>query len=305
MDMMGRRLVSFLIFLSVPLTGCATIKSFNMPKVESRLTEAYQNSDDISAKIKEDLTQKKMLIDSLTKGKSATFKEIESNLKLKMSAMDSAYAETERARKMMAEAKAEVASLAYSRAKIRGDEAEYPRVEDAVSRFELGTEKFNKSAADYSRESNSLADLVASKKLYFNFDVGDFLKRSLTALTTAQENTKVMAQELTRTENIVNSYANEDGGLEAESVKPLVELAEQMKGLQSEQVQRVTEMETLRNKLINLAGGQNKIPSTAANWGEFQKLVTDFDRTTSLVNETYRSFQGRVGQVRSLRKPSP
>lgn len=299
------RLSFFLPFFLSLLAGCASIQSFNMKDVDQKLTKAYQNSDDISANMRDDLSQKKLLVESLTKGKTTAFKEIEADVQIKMTAMEKALQDSEVARKSMASAKADIASLAYSHKKIRGDEPEYSRTEDAVASFQASTESFNQAAANYSRESNSLADLVATKKLFFNFDVSDFLKRAQKAIQVARDNNKLMERELTRTETIINSYAGEEGGLESENVKPLVELGEQMRDLQKTQVERINDMEDLKTNLSTLSGGQSKVPSTASNWSDIQKAVTDFDRVTVMVNENYEKFQGRVGQVRSLRSPKP
>lgn len=299
------RLPTFFI-LSAFVAGCASVQTFHMPKVEDKLAKAYETSDEVSRQIDDDWTQKKTLADSLKKGKSAAYKEIESEIKMKLTQMESAYQASQTARKSMTSAKGEVAALGYSRKKIRGDEPEYARVDDAVSQFENAAQKFNEAAANYTRESNSLADLVASKKLYYNFDVADFDKRAEKTVTTARDNLKTMEGEVTRTQNLLNSYlAKDPAAADDEATAPIVQLLEQMQTNYNEQVEKIKQMDDLRRQISGFAQGQAKIPSTAANWTDVQKAVLEFDRNAVAVNEIYKSFHDRVEKVRSMRNPNP
>jgi len=286
------------ILTLIPLAfvaACASVQTFNMPKVEDNLNRAFQKSEEISGNMKEDFNQKKNLLDSLRKTKSSAFKESESELKNKLAAMEKHLNEASGHSKTMTEAKGHVVALGYAKPKIRGDEPEYARVEEAVKDFETAAAAFTASASEYSRESNSLADVVANKKLYFNFEVADFQKKVQQSISSSQENAKIMDREIQRTEDIRNSFEDESRRI------PVEQALAQMISVQKEHTQKIKELNELNSQMVTLAQGQAKIPSTMPNWSEVQRVVSESDRASLTLNELYKDFQAKVDRVRGLR----
>lgn len=284
------RLCSFLV-----VAGCASVKTFTMSKVEDQLVSASQNSEEISQKMQDDFAQKKNLLESLSKGKGPSYKEAEPDLTGRLKRMQSALEQALAQRKAMTDAKAEIASLAYSHKKISGDQPEYARAEEAVHQFETATASFNSAALDYSRESNGLADAVQVKKLYFNFDVPEFQKKAEKSIAAAQENEKLMEREVSRTQDIANSYS-----ANAEALAPVEQLVAQMKSIAQDHNAKINRMREINQQMNQLAKGQNKIPSTSANWSDVQRGVIDFDKATLSVGELFKEFQTKIERVRDL-----
>ncbi|NJL25932.1 MAG: hypothetical protein HC902_12705, partial [Calothrix sp. SM1_5_4] len=106
----------------------------------------------------------------------------------------------------MNESNGTIAAMGYSNKTIANDRPEFDRVDDAVTRFQDAAEDINKAVISYSRESNSLADLVTEKKLFYNFDVAEFQKRIEQNIKTCQNNQQSMQKELARAESILNNW---------------------------------------------------------------------------------------------------
>lgn len=280
------------------LASCATTKSFHMARVEEQLSKAYMSSEEVSSQVQADLAEKKGLRDSLARGKTEGYKEVEPQIKNKLVTMESLAMQMLKARKQMMEARAQVTALSYSHKKITSDKPEYARVEEFVKDFEAGAMEFNTHAAAYSRESNTLAELVAQKKLYFNFEVADFQKKIARSLESARSNSKFMDQELERAQKIVSSFEGEQQTL-ADA------LYQQMANAASDYNKKAEYLSTLSSQMNNLAGGQAKIPSTSPNWKEVQQAVTDSERATFSLNELYKEFQNKTEKFRMSTKGSP
>lgn len=280
------------------LAGCAATKSFHMSRVEDQLSKAYQSSEEISSQVQADLVEKKNLRDTLAKGKSASYKEVEPQVKTKLAAMETLVDGMLKSRKKMAEARGQVTALSYSHKKIGADQPEYARVEEFVKDFESATKDFNAAAGQYSRESNTLAELVAQKKLYFNFEVGDFQRKVQKALSAAQDNSKFMDQELERAEKIVNSFEGEQHTVASA-------LYQQMANAASDHNKKAEHLSTLNSQMNNLAGGQSKIASTSPGWSEVQRVVSESERATFSLNELYKEFQNKTDKFRASTKGSP
>lgn len=285
-------------FSILMFTACASVKTFHMSQVDDQLSKAYQNSEEISSKVQADLNEKKALQESLAQGKSTDYKAIEPQIKTKLGIMESLTDIMIKARKKMSDARGQVAALSYSKKKIAGDEPEYARVEEYVKDFEDATKEFNTTASNYSRESNTLAELVAIKKLYFNFDVVEFQKKVQRSLKSAQDNSKFMDQELERAHKIVDSF-------EGESHTVADALYQQMADAASNHNKKAEHLSTLSQQMNNLAGGQAKIASTSSNWSEVQKIVTESERATFSLNELYKEFQNKTDKFRASTKGSP
>lgn len=279
------------------LAGCAVTQTFHMSQVEDELSRAYQSSEEISSQVQADLVEKKNLRDSLAKGKSADYKEVEPQIKTKLATMESLADNMLKARKKMAEARAQVTALSYSHKKINAEQPQYARVEEFVKDFKAGTKDFNAAAGNYSRESNTLGELVAQKKLYFNFEVADFQVKVQKALGAAQDSSKFMNQELARAEKIANSF---DG--EQHTVANA--LYQQMSNAASDYNKKAEHLGTLHSQMKNLAGGESKIASTSPNWSEIQRVVSESERATFSLNELYKEFQNKTDQFRASTKGS-
>lgn len=280
------------------LAGCATTKTFHMAQVEEQLSKAYMSSEEVSSQVQADLVEKKSLRDSLARGKTDAYKEVEPQIKTKLITMDNLAMQMLKARKQMMEARAQVTALSYSHKKIGGDQPEYARVEEFVKDFETAAADFNTQAASYSRESNTLAELVAQKKLYFNFEVADFQKKIERSLQAAKTNSKFMDQELDRAQKIVGSFEGEQQTL-ADA------LYQQMANAASDYNKKAEHLSTLSSQMNNLAGGQAKIPSTSPNWKDVQQAVTESERATFSLNELYKEFQNKTEKFRQSTKGSP
>lgn len=277
------------------VASCASVKTFNMPKVEENLNRAFQKSEDISSSMKNDFDEKKLLVDSLSKTKSAAFKESENDLKTRLANMEKNLADAQRHAKTMSEAKGHVTSLGYAKKKISGDEPEYARVEDAVKEFETAAANFTTAAGEYSRETNSMADIVANKKLFFNFDVAEFQKKIQKATGSGQANAKFMDREVQRTEDIRNSFDDESRRA------PVEQALTHLQALRREHGQKLQSLADLSAQMNHLSQGQPKIPSTSSNWADVQKVVVETDRASLSLNELFKEFQSRVDKVRSFK----
>ncbi len=294
---MNMRQVCVGIFAST-LAACASVKTFNMPKVEGELSSAFQSSEEIAGKVQADLNEKKALQESLAKGKTAEYTQSEPQILAKLKAMETLAGQMSKARKKMTEARGQITALGYSKKKIAGDEPEYARVEEHVKDFETAAKEFNTAAGNYSRESNTLAEMVAQKKLFFNFDVGDFQTKVQKSLKSAKSNAKFMDQELERAEKIVNSF---DG----ESRTVADALYQGMANAASDHNKKAEHLGTLNNQMTNLAGGQSKVSSTSPNWSEVQRVVSESERASFSLNELYKEFQNKTDKFRMSTKGSP
>lgn len=277
------------------VAGCASVQTFNMPQVEDNIGRAFQKSEEISANMTDDFAQKKALLESLRKAKTSAFKENELDLKTKLTSMETHLNMASAHSKVMSEAKGHVIALGYAKKKIRADEPEFARVDEAVKEFEAAAAQFTTSASEYSRETNSLADMVANKKLYFNFEVPEFQKKVRQALAASEENASVMAREVQRTEDIRNSFTDEASRF------PVDQALNDMINVQREHSAKILELRDLDRQMTTLSQGQSRIPSTIPNWNEVQRVVSESDRISLTLNELFKSFQTKVDRVRTGR----
>lgn len=280
------------------LASCASVKTFNMPKVEEQLSTAFQSSEETSTKVMADLSEKKRLQETLAKGKSAAYQQSEPQILAKLGAMETWSGNMQKARKKMAEARGQVTAMSYSKKKIAGDQPEFAQVEEHVKDFEEAAAQFGTAAVNYSRESNTLAELVAEKKLYFNFDVDDFQNKVQKSLKSAQANSKFMDQELERAEKIVNSFEGESRTVADAHYQGMADAA-------SNHNKKAEHLGTLNTQMNNMAAGQSKIASTSPNWSEVQRVVTEAERATFSINELYKEFQNKTDKFRASTKGVP
>jgi hypothetical protein len=194
----------------------------------------------------------------------------------------------------MAEANGDIAALSYNRQSVRSDEKEYPRVDEAVKRFEAAAEELNSAVVDYSRESNSMADLIAQKKLYYNFDVADFQKRVQRNINVAQENLKVMERELKRSEAVLASTKSENR-------KTREEIFGEMRAAANDYSAKANRFSEINREVNTSVMGAAKISSLDPHWPEVQKLVAEFDAGVlelAKINETF------LNKVEAFRHPN-
>lgn len=286
--------LAVLIMMITTLTACGSVRVFELPKVQQNLQSTLQKSESIAQKAQNDFKDKKMLIDNLSGSDAPAFKQNETVVRNRLNAMDDALQSIIVEKRNMTEANADIASLSYSRQSVRSDEKEYPTVEEAVKRFEAAAARLNASVLDYSRESNSMADLIAEKKLYYNFEVADFQKRVQRNIKTAQDNQKVMERELRRTEAVLNSS-------KAATRRAQEEIFSEMSGAANDYSTRANRFAEINREVNTAVMGAARISSLDPNWPKVQNLVSEFDRTVLELADINERFMTKVKSFRSPR----
>jgi hypothetical protein len=206
--------------------------------------------------------------------------------------MDESLQEVIVQKRNMSVANGEIASMAYARESVRSDEKEYPRVDEAVKRFEAAAAELNSAVVDYSRESNSMADLIANKKLYYYFDVAEFQKRVQRNINVAQENLKVMEREIKRSESVLASA-------KGESHDKREDIFTEMRGAASDYSVRANRFAEINREVNAAVMGAAKISSLDPQWTPVQKLVQEFDRTVLELADINERFQQKVEAFRN------
>ncbi len=281
------------------LVSCASVKTFHMGDTTDQLAKAHAKSEEILTHSEEDFRQKKDLMDNLAKAKSSTFKESEQDLKERLKRMQSHLQSAQSHRKLMAETLNEVENLARQHKKIPGDQPEYAKVEGYVGLFEKATQDFNAAIADYSRESNSFATEVANRKLFFNFEAGAFAEKLRKSIASGQTQAATQAQELSRAQNILESFESGDARLAAE------QLHHQMITASKQHEAKLTELKDLQSQFLKVTGNQAKVPSTSPHWKEIQRLVTELDRASLALGEMNKEFKTKADRFRQTVKGTP
>lgn len=280
--------------LSTALGACGSVRVFELPKVQQNLQTTLQKSESIAQKAQNDFAEKKLLVDNLAKSNAPLFKQNENEIRQRLRAMDDSLQDIIVEKKNMSEANGDIASLSYSRASVRSDEKEYPKVEEAVKRFEAAAAELNSAVVDYSRESNSMADLVEKKKLYYNFDVADFQKRVQRNVVIAQDNFKVMEREIKRADAMMETARPAHKHAQQEILGELRATADEY----SIRANRFAEI----NREVNAAVmGAAKISTLDPHWQQVQKLVAEFDRIVIELANINEKFQA---SVEAFRNPS-
>jgi hypothetical protein len=286
--------LAVLLIIVAGLNACGSVRVFELPKVQQNLQSALQKSESIAQKAQNDFIEKKMLIDNLSGSNAPAFKQNETTVRTRLNAMDDALQSIVVEKRNMSEANGDIASLSYSRKSVRSDEKEYPTVEEAVKRFETAAARLNASVLDYSRESNSMADLIEQKKLYYNFDVAEFQKRVQRNINTAQDNQKVMERELRRTEAALNSSQASARGAQEE-------IFSAMSGAANDYSARANRFAEINREVNTAVMGAARISSLDPNWPKVQNLVAEFDRTVLELAEINERFMAKVKAFRSPR----
>lgn len=280
--------------LALTLGACASMTSYDLPKTQAQLGQALQKTEGIVQKAQGDYDEKKLLVSNLKKAGAPAFKELETDIDRRIKNMETSLGSITASRKEMVEAKSDLASLGYQRKQVLSGEKEFGLVDEAVKRFERAAGTTNSALLDYSRESNSLADLVSQKKLYYQFDVGDFQKRVQKSIQVSTENQKTMLRELNRGENILNGASSEDRLQREGTYNEMQETAKEY----SSKAGRYSEI----SKAVNvLTGGTAKYSTLEKNWTEVLELVREHDQLSNELAGIYGRFQT---QMDLLRNPS-
>ncbi len=289
---MGLR--ALFLFMIINMCACGSVQVFELPRVQQNLQVTLQKSENIAQKSQIDFSEKKMLLDNLAKSNAPLFVQNETTIRQRLRAMDEALQDMIVEKKNMSEANGEIASLSYNRETVRSDEKEYSTVEDAVKRFEAAAAELNAAVVDYSRESNSMADLIAQKKLYYNFDVAEFQKRVQRNILVAQENQKVMEREIKRSEAVLNSS-------KAEKRRAQEDIFSEMRGAANDYSARANRFSELNREVNASVMGAARISTLDPHWPAVQKLVAEFDRTVLELADINEKF---LSKVESFRNPS-
>lgn len=278
------------------IAACSSVPTVELPRVQRSLAEKLVSSESNVGKASTDYREKKALYDNLAKINSTSFKESEKDLGAFLRRMFDHLNEVNAARKSMAEASGDVASLSYQRTKISGDDKAYPLVADAMKRFDEAQDKLQQSLLDYSRESASMADLVQAKKLFFTFDVVEFMKRVQKSVTGMQEKEKLMQRDLMKAETTVNDWANE------ESRADLNAAFEELKTLTSDYNSSAQKLINISTEMQGVTNSQAKVTSFDPNWAQIQKLIGDADNAISEIPKSEDKFSKSAEKFRKLSK---
>ena len=277
------------------LSACASIGSYDLVKTQSSLSSTLQTTEGLVQKAQRDFLEKKSLLENLSTAGSPNFRENQDELAARLKRMETHLNEVITTRKEMVDAKSDLASLGYQRTKVSSNDKEYPLVEDAVSRFERAAGRTNSGLVDYSRESNSLADLVVAKKLFYQFDVGEFQKRVQKSIVSANEIQKVMLRELNRADITVTNWNKPETKPEQE------QLFEQMHSSAKEYSSKARQLSTISKNVQTATMGSSRISTLDKEWPEVQKLLGEFDSTLIEMQSLNERFNR---QNESFRNPA-
>nr|HMN68968.1 hypothetical protein [Bdellovibrionales bacterium] len=199
----------------------------------------------------------------------------------------------EAVRKRMIDASGDVASLSYNRAKIEPDDAGYPAAQDALARFSTAMKNVNAKLLDYSRESNTLADKITERKLYYNFDLVAWQKRVQKSLRLAQENQEGMNKEITRAENALKNWNKPELRARQDDV-----FAE-MQGVAQTHSERASRLGPLSKEMSDVTLSNPKITSLNKEWPEVQKLQLEFEQLQAELMQLNERFERKSEAFRN------
>ncbi len=272
---------------------------YELPKVQRNFAENLVQGEGLAQKAANDYREKKALYDNLSKSGASAFKEADKDLAASLRLMFDLVQDINAQKKQMTEASGDIASLSYQRAKVYSNEKEYPLITEALKRFESASKQLNQALLDYSRESNSMADTIATKKLYFTFDVAEFQARVQKSIATSQENQKQMQKEITRGEGILNNWTKPVGRAETEKI------FEDMRGLASDYSLQAQSLSSISRDMQSATAGAARISSLEANWPQVQKLVSGFDTAIETLAKLNEKFQRKAEGFRNPSKRGP
>jgi hypothetical protein len=277
---------NFFLLIIVPflLASCSTTPVLELPKVQRNLAEKLVSSEDLVQKASTDYREKKALYDNLAKVNSPAFKDSDKELGSYLRRMYEHLNEVNGARKEMAEASGDVASLSYHKSEVSADDPQFALVTDATKRFDVAQTELQQSLLDYSRESNSMADLVQAKKLFFTFEVAEFQTRIQKTMTGMQEKEKLMQRDLMSAEKVVNEWTKEDSRADLEA------LFEDLKKFTDDYGTQAQTLVSNSREMQGLTNSQGKVTSFDPNWAQIQKLISSTDQAVSEVSKIEEKF---------------
>lgn len=284
----------FLVFLA--LGGCASVGGYDMSKVQSDLNQTLTATETVVEKSQTDFAEKTALVDNLKKTLNPSFAEIEPRLRGHLERMTASLEAMKTNRKSMRDASGNLASLAYSHEHISARDDEYGRVQDAIGAYQTAAKNVNGAVVDYSRESNTLADLIAQKKLFYNFDVREFQRRVQQAIKTAQSQSESMQGEVTRGQDLLNNWNRPE-------VRPAAEDAfNRMVRSASDYNTKAQSLGDISREMNGNALGAAKMSTLDAGWPAAQTTLSKFDRTVNELRELSDEF---LRANEAFRNPKP
>jgi hypothetical protein len=277
---------NFFLLIVVPflLASCSTTPALELPKIQRSLAEKLVRSEDLVQKASTDYREKKALYDNLAKINSPAFKDSDKELGSYLRRMYEHLNKINGARKEMAEASGDIASLSYHKSEVSADDPQFALVADATKRFDVAQAELQQSLLDYSRESNSMADLVQTKKLFFTFDVVEFQARIQKTMTAMQAKERLLQRDLMSAEKVVNEWTKEDSRADLEA------LFEEMKNLTDEYGSHAQTLVSNSREMQGLTNSQGKVTSFDPNWAQIQKLISSTDQTIGEIAKIEEKF---------------
>jgi hypothetical protein len=286
----------FGFILAAAATGCASVNTYDMAQVQGQLTQTLQKTEEVLQKAQSDFQEKNTLIQNLKQSDNPNFDAAESKLDHSLEVMKVSLDGIAGKRKAMMEQNGRIAALAYSHPQIHSEEPEYPKVSDAVRDFQSAARDVNAAISDYTRESNTLADLVAQKKLFYNFDVKDFQLRVQQAIKSAQASNDTMKKEIDHSQALLNNWSRPDAKKASEDI-----YGEMVKTARS-YTEKAQRLPGYSREMHTVTMGDAKVSTLDKNWPEVQKVIDGMDRTVLELRELREKFESQVDLFRNPSK---
>lgn len=271
--------------LILALSGCASVNTYDMPRVQANVTENVQTAENVVQKSQADFKEKTALVENLKKANGAGFEETELRLRKYLTRMKDSLQAMETHRKAMRESSANIASLAYGKKTVASNDPTYEKISDAVSAFQKSVQDVNEAVLDYTRESNSLADDISNRKLYYNFDVAEFQKRVQGAIKTSQTAQQSMKDEIERSNGVLNNWPDASTRKNQEELQ--ASMVEHAKAY-SEKAQRLSEISKMMH---TVAQGQGKISTLDKTWPAAQQVIDSLDKAVEELSDIHAKFK--------------
>lgn len=288
-----QRCLPIIIFVAT-LSGCASIRVFDMPKVQNELSTAYQNAENVVQKANTDYNEKKSMMARLGKINASGLQGAQTDLNQKMTAMKTDLDTMAAQKRKMSEANSQIVALAYNREKVNSTDPQYDRIDQAVNQFEDAAKLLNASSADYTANSNAMSDIAATKKLYYNFDVAEFQRKIQQNVRVAQGNQGVMEEELNHCQALIDNWPKTHGRAEASKLySTMVETAQNYS-------MKAQHLSQLSHDMADATAGYARVSSLESNWPQVQKIINDFDRSNQELGELNALFAKQASEFKTL-----
>ncbi|MBX3021204.1 MAG: hypothetical protein KF799_05950 [Bdellovibrionales bacterium] len=289
----------FLAAILITVGGCASVRTYDMKKLERDFGQTVQTSEAIVQKSQSDYREKSTLVESLKKGGDPGFKEVEDKLRRHLGMMALSLDKMNARHKTMREANGRLASLGYARPEVQSGDPQYDKVTEAVTDFQHAAKDVNAAVLDYSRESNSLADEVSKRRLFFNFDIADFQKRVQNAIRASQTNLTAMNKDVQRSQGVVLNWNRK------ESRKSHEDLLQAMVSGSQEYAQKAKGLSAASREMSDATDGVAKISTMDPRWKDAQKASEAFEQTVLELKRIATKFQNDLELFRRPARPAP